>query len=75
MKGIIKTFWAWIDWQELYRWIKKESRYAIGVCALIFACTLFLMLAIAEYEINQRLNHLELRMNSFDHSIPYMEIE
>lgn len=72
---IIKLIWEWIDWKELYRWIREESHYAIGVSALIFACTLFLMLAIAEYEITQRLNHLELRMNSFDHSIPYMEIK
>ena len=75
MKRIIKLFWAWIDWKKLCGWIKKEGHYAIGVCILIFVCTLFLMLAVAEHNINQKLNHLELRINDCDKNIPQMVIE
>lgn len=64
----------WIDWQELYRWIREEAHYGIGISALIFACTLLLMLAIAEYDIKQRLNHIENRINSFDKNIPDMTV-
>ncbi len=66
--------WVWIDWKELYSWAREEARYGIGISALIFACTLFLMLAIAEHDIGQRLNHLELRINDCDKNIPDMTV-
>jgi hypothetical protein len=61
--------------KKLMQLIHDEFKYAVGVSWLIFVVVLFLMLAIAEYDIDQRLNHLEYRVNSIDPNIPYMKIE